>query len=60
MPAQRKYPEELLERAVTMVLEIRAQEGSGRGEVARVARLLGVHRETLQVRQSRCWSSCRP
>ena len=31
MPAQRKYPEELRERAVKMVLEIRAREGKGRG-----------------------------
>jgi transposase len=49
MPAQRKYPEELRERAVKMVLEIQAREGRGRGEVARVARQLGVHRETLRV-----------
>ena len=37
MPAQRRYPEELRERAVKMVLEIQAREGKGRGEVARVA-----------------------
>jgi transposase-like protein len=30
MPAQRKYAEELRERAVKMVLEIRAREGKGR------------------------------
>jgi hypothetical protein len=36
MPAQRKDPE-LRERAVKMVLEIRAREGKGRGELARVA-----------------------
>jgi len=30
MPAQRKYPEELRERAVKMVLEIREQDGKGR------------------------------
>src|SRR5882672_10554020 len=49
MPAQRKYPEELRERAVKMVSEIQAREGKGRGEVARVARQLGVHRETLRL-----------
>jgi transposase-like protein len=27
MPAQRKYPEDLRERAVKMVLEIRGREG---------------------------------
>jgi transposase len=36
MPAQRKYPDELRERAVRMVLEIRARDGKGHGELARV------------------------
>jgi len=40
MPAQRKYPEELRERAVKMVFEVRDQDGKGRGELARVARQL--------------------
>ena len=31
------------ERAVAMVLEIRARDGKGRGELARVGWLLGVH-----------------
>jgi transposase len=48
MPAQRKYPDELRERAVKMVLEIRAEEGKGRGELARVGRQLGVHPEALR------------
>jgi transposase len=48
MAAQRKYPEELRERAVKMVLEIRAREGKGRGELARVGRQLGVHPEALR------------
>jgi transposase len=54
MPAQRKYPEELRERAVRMVLEIRARDGKGRGELARVGRQLGVHPEALRgwVRQA--------
>lgn len=43
MTAQRKYPDELRERAVRMVLEIRQQEGKGRGELARVGRQRGVH-----------------
>lgn len=62
MPAQRKYPEELRERAVKMVLEIQAREGKGRGEVARVARQLGIHRETLRlwVRQAQIDGGQRP
>ena len=42
MAAQKKYPDELRERAVRMVLEIREREGKGQGELARVARQLGL------------------
>ena len=42
MAARRKYPDELRERGVRLVFE------SGR-PVARVARDLGVHRETLRL-----------
>jgi transposase len=48
MPAQRKYPDELRERAVRMVVEIRARDGRGHGELARVGRQLGVHPEALR------------
>jgi transposase len=48
MAAQRKYPEELRERAVKMVFEIRERDGKGRGELARVGRQLGVHPEALR------------
>jgi transposase len=48
MAAQRKYPEELRERAVKMVLEIREREGKGHGEISRVARQLDVHPEALR------------
>jgi hypothetical protein len=44
MAAQRKYPEELRERAVKMVQEIRERDGKGRGEISRVARQLDVCR----------------
>jgi transposase len=36
MAAQRKYPDELRERAVKMVFEIRERDGKGHGELARV------------------------
>ena len=48
MVAQRKYPDELRERAVRMVREIRERDGKGQGELARVARQLGVHPEALR------------
>ncbi|SRR5713101_3750659 len=62
MPAQRKYPEELRERAVKMVLEIRGREGKGRGEIARVGRQLGIHPEALRtwIRQAEIDGGTRP
>jgi transposase len=62
MPAQRKYPVELRERAVKMVFELREREGKGRGEIARVARQLGIHREALRgwIRQLEVDAGARP
>jgi transposase len=62
MPAQRKYPDELRERAVRMVFEVRQREGKGRGELARVGRQLGVHPEALRgwVKQAEIDSGTRP
>jgi len=50
MAAQRKYPEELRERAVKMVFEVREREreGKGHGELARIARQLDIHPEALR------------
>ena len=47
MAAQRKYPEELRERAVKMVLEIRERDGKGRGK-SPGCRQLDVHPEALR------------
>jgi transposase len=62
MPAQRKYPDELRERAVKMVFEIRERDGKGHGEIARVAGQLGVHREALRtwIRQAEIDGGTRP
>jgi len=48
MPALRKYPEELRERAVRMVFEVRAETGTNRGAIVRVAEQLGINKETLR------------
>jgi transposase len=62
MPAPRKYPAELRERAVRMVFEIRRQSGQATGAIARVADQLGVHREALRgwVRQAEIDDGQRP
>src|SRR5256886_6605849 len=62
MAAQRKYPEELRERAVKMVLEVREREGKGHGEIARIARQLGIHPEALRtwIRQAEIDGGRRP
>ena len=47
MPAPKKYPDEVRERAVRMMFEIREESGQHQGAIARVADRLGVNRETL-------------
>jgi transposase len=48
MPAPRKYPDEVRERAVRMVFEIGEESGQQQGAIARVADRLGINRETLR------------
>lgn len=50
MAAQRKYPEELRDRAVKMVFKVWEREGKGDWEIACVARQLGIHPEALRTR----------
>ena len=43
-----KYPDELRERAIRMVLEIREETGEKHGTITRVAKELGVGAESLR------------
>jgi transposase len=62
MPAPRKYPDEVRERAVRMVFEVREESGQRQGAIARVADRLGINRETLRgwVRQAEVDGGKRP
>jgi transposase len=57
-----KYPDELRERAVWMVLEIRSESGESHGVITRVARERGVGTESLRgwVRRAEIDSGKRP
>ncbi|WP_433521479.1 transposase [Nocardia pseudovaccinii] len=48
MAGNRRYPRELRERAVALVLQYEREQGEPRGAMARVARDLGVHKEALR------------
>jgi transposase len=43
-----KYPDELRERAVRMVLEVRRETGQAHGAVGRIAKELGIGTESLR------------
>ncbi len=62
MPAPKRYPDELRERAVRMVFQVREESGQQLGAVARVADQLGINRETLRnwVRQAEIDTGRRP
>lgn len=48
MPAVRKYPPDLMDSAVRMVLEIRRQDPQRTGIVGTVGDLMGIHPEVLR------------
>jgi len=48
MTARRKYPDELRERAIRLVLDSRDEAGGRRGACARVSQQLGISSETLR------------
>ena len=48
-PTQRRYPAELRERAIRLVLETIAERGDRHGAVTRVAQQLGVGPESLRL-----------
>ena len=57
-----RYPEELRERAVRMVLEVRQETGEKHGAVTRIAKQLGIGTESLRgwVNQAEVDSGRRP
>jgi transposase len=48
MPAPRKYPEELKERATRLALDARRDVTTRRGAIARIAGQLDIHPEALR------------
>jgi transposase len=61
-PGQKRYPPELRERAVRMVLETIEQTGERFGVITRIARQLGIGTESLRswVRQAEIDGGQRP
>lgn len=61
-PSQKRYPEELKDRAVRMVQEVRREDPADNSVISRVARQLGVGVESLRtwVRQADADTGSRP
>jgi transposase len=49
MPAPKKYPDELRERATRLVIDARRDPASAVGAIRRIADQLGIHPEALRV-----------
>lgn len=62
MPAPKKYPDELRERATRLVIEARRDPASAVGAIRRIAEQLGVHPEALRswVKQAETDAGQRP
>ncbi|MBB1514319.1 transposase, partial [Tessaracoccus sp. MC1627] len=48
MPALRKYPDELRERAIRLTLEARKDPATRPGAIRRIGEQLGINSETLR------------
>ena len=48
MPAPRKYPDELKERATRLAMDARREASTRRGAIARIAGQLDIHPEALR------------
>lgn len=62
MAAPRKYPDELRERAVRLVLDVKGDAGSVSAACTRVGEQLGINTDTLRgwVKQAEIDSGARP
>ena len=62
MPAPRKYPDELRERAVRLVLDVAGDAGSVSRACRRIGEQLGVNADTLRgwVKQAQVDAGARP
>jgi transposase len=62
MPAPRKYPDELRERAIRLVLDVEEETGNVTAACRRIGAELGINKDTLRgwVKQAQVDSGKRP